>query len=500
MITIKRIVAILLLLTCLFSVNGCKVGFYSDEIIIEESTNEIRFSVSGMDTLNPIKTKSTSVREMLSLIYNPLYTFNEKLEPEPCLAEKLTWLSDVSARLELKRDITWHSGLPLTADDIIYTINEIKNSDSIYKSCINSIADAYVNESGEFILDFKWPVMNVEGLLSFPVIRNGTMTEIGETPDGTGEYKLVEKSASELILKSTDGHSPVRVSVIRTPNACVNTFEAGDLDLISSSVLNLDEVTPAGEISKYYYPSNNLTFLGFNTARFNSPYIRIAVSNLIDRDALVDSAMFGMAKAVKLPINPASSLYSENELLEYDIAGSIEAAGYKKDGKIYVDESGEPLSLEILVCIDNVRKVEVANQISAKLNTEGISSYVITADYDTYKSRIKKMDYDTFIGEVKMPYNLDPGFMTEKGNYFKYENAELDDVLFAMRASRTLDELKTHISNYERIFKVEQPFVPLFYKCEGVIYKKNVSGISEPNFYNSLRGIESIYFNSSVKR
>ncbi len=110
------------------------------------------------------------------------------------------------------------------------------------------------------------------------------------------------------------------------------------------------------------------------------------------------------------------------------------------------------------------------------------------------------MEYDVFLGEVKMPYNLDPGFLTEKGNYFGYSNSELDDVLYQMRSAHGYDSLKEYIADYERIFKNDQPFVPLFYRCEGMVYKKNVSGISEPNFYNSLRGLESLYFTDSVKR
>lgn len=507
MIIIKRIIALLLLFVLLFSLSGCKVGFYSDEIIIEEGLKEVRLSVYGIDTLNPLLTKSQSASELLSLIYSPLYTFNEKLEPQPCLAEKITRLPDgISAKITLKPNIYWHSGVPFTAEDVVYTINEIKNSDSVYKESLKAISSAYINEFGELIIELKWQVMNLEGLLSFPVIRNGSADEIAANPDGTGVYKLEEKSASEFLLKHTDKDDAamptVRVSVMRTSTACLNAFESGELDLITSAVLNLDETTPAGEIMKYLYPGNNLTFLGFNISRerYQTPYLRLAVSNMIDRKELVDKGLFGMGVATELPINPECSLYTETDMLEYDIEGSIIAAGYTKEGNRYLSPDGEILSIEILVCEENARKIDVANLISAKLNSEGISATVITADYDTYIRRIKAKDYDAFIGEVKMPYNLDPGFLTESGNYFGYANPELDEVISAMRESSNFDELKEHIADYERIFKNDQPFVPLFYRCEGVIYKKNVSGISEPNFYNSLRGLENIYFTGSVKR
>lgn len=496
----------MLLFALLFSFSGCKIGFNSDDLIIEESSKEVRISLYGLDTLNPILTKSQSVSEIMSLIYSPLYTVNEKLEPVACLAEGIEYLPEGNiVKVNLRKDVFWHSGAPFTADDVIYTINRINNRDSVYKSAIREIKDAYLNDSGELIIELKWPVMNLEGLLSFPIIRNGSENEISENPDGTGMYKLAEKSASEYLLKHTDEKNSsiplVRVSIMRTASACLNAFEAGELDLITSAVLNLDETTPAGEISKYMYPGNNLTFLGFNAtkAKFKAPYLRLAISNIIERGELVDKGLFGMGVPTELPINPASSLYSKTDILEYDVEGSILAAGYSRDGNRFLNENGEVLSLEILVSQEDARKVEVANIISARLNSAGIASTVLATDYDTFTRRVKSKDYDAFIGEVKMPYNFDPGFLTESGNFFGYKNGELDEALSVMRMTKNYEELKEAIIDYERIFKNDQPFVPLFYRSEGVIYKKYVSGISEPNYLSSLRGLENIYFNSSVK-
>ncbi len=483
----------------LFGLSACGVGFHSDDLIIEDGRNEIKMSVYGIDTLNPISTKSQSVKELMSLVYSPLFTFNEKLEYEPCLANSVVSLADGnSVKIELKPNLYWHSGVPFTADDVIYTINEIKRSDAFYKGSLNAIKSAYINEYNELIIELSYSVMNIEGLLSFPIIRNGTKNEIETNPDGLGIYKFAEKSATEILLEknSNDNAIPaVRVSIMRNSAACLNAFESGELDLITSATLNLDETTPAGEFSKHLYTGNNLTFLGFNISKekYNSPYIRIAISNLIDRKELVDKGLFGMGKETKLPINPVSSLYSETDILEYDIEGSIIAAGYTKSGNNYVDINGEELSVQILVCEEDARKVDTANLIAAELNTAGISASVIPADYDSFMRMVNSKEFDAFIGEVKMPYNLDPGFLTENGNFFGYSNPELDNLLSLMRESHNYNDLKEKITQYERIFKNEQPFVPLFYRSEGVIYKKTVSGISEPNFYSSLRGIEKTY-------
>lgn len=495
------------MLACLATLTSCKDGFYGNEIIIEEGSKEIKFSVCGVDTYNPILTKSESMRELLSLVYSPLYTFDEKLRPIGCLADSLEKISDVEVKLSLKKNLSWHSGEPFTADDVIYTIDTIRqNPDSFYYSSLNSISGAYTNENGELILTLKYPVMNIEGLLSFPIIRNGSSNEIDDMADGLGIYEIKEKSASELLLLSRengeDKAPAVRVSIMRTPDACVSAFETGELDFITSAVLNLDEKTPAGKISKHLYASNNLTFLGFNDTlpKYSTPYLRIAVSNIIDREKIVSNGVYGMGVEAELPIHPSSTLYIKTEFLEYDIDGSIKEAGYSKKGGKYLNEYSEPLTADILVCEEDSCKVDIANIISEELKEAGFSSSVIVSDFATYKRRVENKDFDMFIGEVKMPYNLDPGFLTENGNFFGYSNAELDELLAQMRLTGSLAELSEYMKSYERIFKNDQPFAPLFYKCEGIIYKKNISGITEQNFYAHLNGIDKLYFSNTVER
>lgn len=486
---------------CLLLLCSCAGGFGGGEIIIEEGTSELSMSVYGVDTLNPVKTKSASVAELLSLVYEPLFSNDADLKPVACLAKSIQVTQDgLFVRLHLAEDVRWHSGAAFCADDVVYTINEIKNSDSFYKHNVALITDC-VAENGTVLLTLTEPVMNIEGLLTFPIIRNGSAAELENMSDGTGAFCISEKSASEITLVPNKYHEKVSVSAIsvsvkRNAAACVNAFEANEVDLLTSSAVNLGEQTPAGDIQTYLYASNCMTFLGFNCTleKYSTPYLRIAVNELVNRAELVEKALFGKASVCKYPFNPQSWLYSDIDGLEIDVEGSMKNAGYTKVNGEYLAGDGAKAQITILVPQENARKISAAEMIASTLKSEGIDASLQVVPFDEYSRMIQEKNYDAFIGEVTMPDNLDPALLTDAGNYFGFFDETLSGAAYNLKLARSSDELAAAVLDYERAFTVNPPCAPLYYRSDGVVYKKSISGITEPNFYNNLRGTENLYF------
>lgn len=501
---IKRILTALLCAVLILSLFGCKGNLKSGELIIEEGESEINLAMFDVDTLNPIRTKSQSVSEIMSLVYEPLFTFDEKLNPIPCLGELVSVSADgLTARLMLKKNVVWQSGMPFVADDVIYTINEIKNGESLYSHNVESISEATVDADGSIMLTFSKPNMNLEGLLSFPIIRNGSAAEIANNPDGTGVFSVVEKSATTIKMtadktRAKGSVSAVNVDIMRSAIACLNAFETNKLDVITSAVVDLGEKTPAGEISTNLYTSNRMTFLGFNCTleKYKTPYLRLAINEIVDRGEIAAKASYGLATECRLPFNPNSSIYKETEGPDIDVSGAMLKAGYTKtDGK-YLAENGEQALVDIIVSEETAGKVAVAEMVAMQLEMDGIKANVSTLPFDEYKRRITAKNFDIFVGEVEMPDNLCPGFLTDEGNFFGYQDAQMSEAVYGMKLARG-DAMKEAVLNYERIFSVNPPLVPLFFTNEGVVYKKNLSGITVPIFYNNLKGLEKVYFTTA---
>ncbi len=471
------------------------------EIVIGEGTNEISMAISNIDTYNPLKTQSKSVAEMLNLIYEPLFEFDDKLMPQGALAKDIVISEDrLFVKITLKENVTWHSGVPFSAYDVVYTINEIKNGGTTYSDNVAQIASAEVLEDGSVFLTLTEPVMNIEGLLSFPIIRDGSAAELDSKMDGTGAFYVSEQSVRNILLlpygDRVSSVSAVKIAVMRSDTACVNAFELGDTDLVTSAVVNLNEKTPSGEIKTELYATNQMTFMGFNCSleKYAEPSLRLAVSNMIDRKEIVEKTMLTKAVECTIPINPESDLYKSIVTIEFDTDGVMTKAGYTKTGGIYTDANGVEVSISILVNIESAEKLSVARNISDRLAKQGIKTVIEECEYEEYKRRIEAGEYDVFIGEMKMRDNSDPTFLTQEGNIFRYEDESLSAILYEMKICDNNDSLKSKINDYERTFTLNPPFVPLYFRMEGVVFKKDISGITSPNFYNNLKGLEKVYF------
>lgn len=491
----------LLVLVLGFLIQAC-TGNIEDKIIIEQGNNEISMAIYSPDTLNPIKTMSDSVCEAMALVYEPLFEFDDELIPTGCLAKKLFLSEDnTAASVYLDENKKWHDGTAFTASDVIYTINEIKKGNSLYKHNADYIASADEAEDGSVYITFREPVMNVEGILSFPIIRNESAQYIDKNPVGTGIFKVKEASATGLILtpiatEETISVSEVSVSVKRNAQACISAFETGELDVITSSCIDLSEATPGGDIHYGNYTSDFMTFLGFNcdSVKLGNPYLRLAISEKINKRDIIEKAVFSRGKECRIPINPQSRIYKEAELLELDVEGTMNKAGYTYSGGKYMNESGDKLTLEILVSNENSQKIAIAEMIETQLLQFGIDAYTVGVSFDEYINRINSGNYDMFVAEVEMKDNLDPGFLTSKGNYFGYYNEELETKLSLMRHTKDVDTLYAAVGEYAREFCLNPPFVPIFYRTDSVVYTKRLSGVSNPSFYNRLDGIEKWYF------
>ena len=96
-------------------------------LIVRENLNEINISVSSFDTFNPIMTKSPSVAEFMKTVCEPLFEYDEACNPIPLLAQNYALSSDgLTVSFDVK-PVQFHDSSALSASDVIYTINMIKN-------------------------------------------------------------------------------------------------------------------------------------------------------------------------------------------------------------------------------------------------------------------------------------------------------------------------------------------------------------------------------------
>ena len=104
-----------------------------------QTTKEISIGITEFDTINPILTKSLEVQHITKLIYEPLIDIMKDFNVEPAIAEEWSKLDELTYIVKLDENKKWQNGENITVEDIEFTVNAIKKSDSIYNENIEKI-------------------------------------------------------------------------------------------------------------------------------------------------------------------------------------------------------------------------------------------------------------------------------------------------------------------------------------------------------------------------
>lgn len=517
----KVIMIVLIFSLFITSCTSQRVTNDDDLIVQTEKNNVLNLGMDSVDTLNPILSKSTSVRECMQLVFEPLFTFDEALNPICVLAESCTVSDDAySYLLKIKEGVFWHDGTEMTARDVQHTINLIRYNDSFYTKLLNTVSSVSYVDKYTLKLGVSRPVPNFTALLSFPVVQSKATAEVENyIPIGTGPYMYSGKVSSGKLELVPNGNwrgniasiDKVHLNIVKDNQSLINAFNASSVNVLTSNVMDLKNNTPRGENNINDYTSNNLVFLGINNSKseFSGKNTRQAISYLVDRESIVTEEVFSKGVTVKTPVNPSSWYNPKSssdkheteyikELLSLD-GWNFSGGVFKREKEIYSDGSDTPslvsqtLSVTIIVNEGNSERKRIAEKIASGFNAFGIETFVKMVSFEEYQQRIQDKNYTMFIGEIQIPYNMDLYSLVCGDNYFSYSSQDMNSIIYRVGTAQSTEEIKTAFSEFSVQFLSDVPFVPLFFRKESVIFEKNISGVTMPTIFTAFREPENWY-------
>ena len=162
-------------------------------------SHEISIGISNFDTINPILTKNLEIQHITKLIYEPLINITKDFNVEPCIAEEWSKIDELTYIIKLNENKKWHNGEAVKIEDIEFSINTIRDSNSIYKENVEPIDVIEKINLNTFKIHLKEPVSFFEYLLCFPILQENTiMTQI---PLGTGKFKITSMENEQIIVQ-----------------------------------------------------------------------------------------------------------------------------------------------------------------------------------------------------------------------------------------------------------------------------------------------------------
>ena len=166
-------------------------------------------------------------------------------------------------------------------------------------------------------------------------------------------------------------------------------------------------------------------------AWFNSPVFRRAVSHAIDRDAIIQSALFGYGEKSWSQVARTNKQWYSADLVHYDynveeskrLLASLGFKDNNKDG-VLEDSHGNPIAFTLKTNADNVTRVATGNFIKDDLAKVGIKMTLAPVDFNSLITNIRNdFNYDAIllgIGGAVPPWPSNYGNVIRSGGITHY--------------------------------------------------------------------------------
>lgn len=341
-------------------------------------------------------------------------------------------------------------GERVKVEDIEFTIETIKNSDSIYSENVGKIQSIEKIDDITFKIHLVEPVNFFEYSLCFPIMQEKTYNQ--GIPGGTGKYKIDKLNEKEIIIKSDN--KTITIKIYNTVAELYNNFTREKVDLIITKNSNYEEYI--GNIGFEETIITGREFYYISCENIKDTKTRKIIASSISKEKLVYDLFNKRYKIAEFPLDYGNYLNKENNKKEE----------LKKSKNMQLTLSMEEFD----------RNKDIAQIIKEQLKEKNID--IVIQYYNNINS-------DMILKKQIVPITpeIDIYFTDEeiKQEIIKISNIEDKEVLK---------------KEYEKIIEKyyeETPFICLYFNSYIILHNSKLKGDFSGNWYNFFYSIDNWY-------
>ncbi len=481
--------------------------------------------VGSLQRLNPLFDTHNQVdRDVDRLIYSRLMTFDERGNA----VHDLVASSGVSAdgtvyNFELKPNVVWHDGAPLTAADVVFTVELMRNGGDFVPADLQEFwTDIEVIGLSDTSLQFRLPEPFAPfldylsfGILPQHLLNGKTVAEINELdfniqPIGSGPYKfdrLIAENgqiAGLVLVLNEDyyGNKPyIEQLVFRyypDSAAALQAYKNGQvlgINLINSDVLA--DALNQQNLAVYTGRLPELSIVMLNLENDEAPFldqvnIRRALYLGINRQSIIDQIIGGQGILADGPIFPGTwAFYDGTPRVDFDAERAkqlLDEAGFTistENASQRVSTDGTVLAFNLLYPEDEQHRL-IAEAIQRDWANIGVTVTLEAAAYDVLVlDRLTNRNYQAALVDMNLsrypdpdPYPFWDSIQATGGqNYSQWDHKIASEYLEEARVTTDLGERARLYRNFQVIFADELPSLPLYYPVYNYGVDRSVQGV-----------------------
>ncbi|GAA0810145.1 ABC transporter substrate-binding protein [Spirilliplanes yamanashiensis] len=494
---------------------------------------------------NPfLGTSSASSLGYKWMIYEPLMMWNpvKPADPaKPWLGTKAEWSADYkTVKVTVRDGATWSDGKPLTAEDVAFTFNLIKNDKALNTG--NTPYGDITASGSDVTIKFGEPqFVNQNKVLQQPIVPKhiwetikSPSTDVNKTPVGSGPYTLKSFTPQTTTLVArTSGYwgtqpavKELRYTSYTDNNAQTTALANGESEWSFVFIPNVQQVFVGKNPTHHKIwspPVLGIHGLYINTTKkpFDDAVVRRAMDMVINRDDIFvqasSSYFHPVVKSVTGLPTPAAEAYIAPEYKgkehKVDVEGAkklLTDAGYKLEGNVLKDKSGKDVKITLTDPAgwsDYQTSLEI---VKDNLSQIGIAATVDKANQDAWFKNVEEGKFDAtfrWTNGGATPYDLyqtimDGTFLkpigqaSPAGNFGRFDSPEATKALKDYANASDDATRTTALNTLQKIFVEQMPMIPVGADNVGAAYNvknwvgwpddSNPYGAGQPTQANSL--------------
>jgi len=484
---------------------------------IEESINLL---VIAPDYFNPLVSQNKYIQNVSKLVFNGLTEIDSELKAKNCLAKTITPDASLTVwEIVLNDSIYFHNGTKLTADDVVFTLNKIKElgTESYYGHYLTNVT-SYENVGNDTVkITLAQPDNFLPNKLDFPILSKSYYSnkdlKIAKEYVGTGAYKQIKVGTTEMLLsknpsyfKDSEGNiAKINVKIAETSRPGFELLKLGELDIADTNI----EVGAYGRSAYYNSKYTTGVFEGIIVSATNlalaEENVRQAILLGINRDQMIEKYLNGYGISTDLPINPASYLtnqelnkYSYNPERAQDL---LDAAGWSMKNGIREKEKTK-LAFRLLINKEKELMIEKAEFIKENLKPIGIEIEVDAKSVFDFNDAISKKDYDLALTDWSVsdyPEFLYHFETNSPSNVFGFSDKDYDYYVYLAQREYLEGKSKENFDKLQEILYRKLPMLGLYFETSTVYYSKKIEENLDSNMKNIYYGLGDLTVSSVQK-
>jgi len=451
--------------------------------------------------LDPTSAAAGAIDSVLySNVFEGLTRFMGDGSVVPGLAESWEISDDgLTYTFNLRGGVTFHDGTTMDAEDVKFTLDRILAEDSAnaQKALYAAISAVEVVDPATVRVSLSEPNGNMLFNLAWGdavIVAPESIDNIKQQPIGTGPFKFDSWTQGDSIQISQYadywGAQPALTEAtfkfISDPTAAFAAMMAEDVDVFSGfpAPENLPQFEADPRFQVLIGSTEGETILSINNkqAPFDDVRVRRAVAHAIDRQAIIDGAMFGYGTPIGTHFAPHNPAYVDL---------TSESAYDPDKARALLAEAGMPDGFETTLHLPPPSYARRGGEIiAAQLAEVGIRAEIINVEWAQWLETVfRGKNFGLSIVSHTEP--MDIGIYANPDYYFQYDNPDFQELMSTLNATTDPDMRTNLMAKAQEIIAGDAVNGYLFQLAQLSVAKAGVQGLwtNAPTQATDLTGV-----------